>query len=66
VGQEIAPGTCYRRWVDPVDGHVSTNVKNFGALQELLVLNGFFARHPDHGLLKVGGGDFFTLKKSQI
>lgn len=59
--EEMGPCTCYRRGVDPVDGHVSADVKNFGALQELLVLNGLFPRHPDHRLLKVGGCDFFSL-----
>lgn len=62
---EMAPRTCYWRGVDPVDGHVSADVKNFGALQELLVLNGLFPRHPDHGLLKVGGRDFFPLEEER-
>lgn len=61
--EEVAPCTCYWRWVDPVDGHVSADVKNFGAFQELLVLNRLFPRHPDHGLLKVGARDFFSLKE---
>lgn len=63
--EETAPGTCYRRWVDPVDGHISADVKNLGALQEFLVLNGLFARHPDHGLFKVRGGDFFSLEEER-
>lgn len=63
--EEMAPCTCYRRGVDPVDGHIPADVKNFGALQELLVLNGLFPRHPDHRLLKVGGGDFFSLEEGQ-
>lgn len=65
VADETAPCTCYWRGVDPVDGHVSADVKNFGALQELLVLNGLFPRHPDHGLLKVGGCDFFPLEEER-
>ena len=64
-GEETAPCTCYRRGVDPVDCHISADVKNFGALQELLVLNGLFPRHPDHGLLKVGGRDFFSLEEER-
>lgn len=64
-GEEMAPGTCYWRGVDPEDGHVFADVKNFGALQEFLVLNGLFPGHPDHRLLKVGGGDFLSLEEEQ-
>lgn len=64
-GEEMALCTCYRRGVDPVNGHVPADVKNFGALQELLVLNGLFPRHPDHGLVQVGGCDFFSLEEKR-
>lgn len=62
-GEEMVSPTCYWCRMDPVDGHVSADVKNFGALQELLVLNGLFSRHPDHRLLKVSGCDFFSLEE---
>lgn len=65
LGEEVAPCTCYWRGVDPEDGHISADVKNFGAPQEFLVLNGLFPRHPDHRLLKVGGGDFLSLEEEQ-
>lgn len=65
LGGDMAPGTCYWRGVDPEDGHIFADVKNFGALQEFLVLNGLFPWHPDHRLLKVGSGDFFTLEEEQ-
>lgn len=64
-GEEGAPCTCYWRGVDPEDGHVFADVKNFGALQEFFVLNGLFPRHPDHRLLKVGGGDLLSLEEEQ-
>lgn len=64
-GEEVAPCTCYWRGVDPEDGHIFADVKNFGALQEFLVLNGLFPRHPDHRLLKVGGSDLLSLEEEQ-
>lgn len=60
-GWGMFPCTCYGRGMDPVDGHVSADVKDLGALEELLVLDGLFPGHPDHGLLQVRGRDFFSL-----